>query len=155
MTIPSLQRIFTLLAGASSALLLSNCTVGTPQSRIEANHSLYESIPAKHQALVSQGKIAKGMSKSAVFLALGDPSRKTEGFRDNTKFERWDYSRLQPIYTSSFHSFYGHGYGRYGRGRYHGFGFAPTIQYAPYRSASVIFHRDVVDSWEKLGPHRY
>jgi hypothetical protein len=156
MPMPSLKHIFTSFATAMGALLLANCTMGTPQSRIDGNYSLYESLPAKHQELVSQGKIAKGMSKSAVFLALGNPSRKSEGFRDDTHFERWNYTRLQPRYYNSFQTIYGHGSSRRGHGRhYHGFAFAPTIEYAPYRSASVLFLRKVVDSWERLEPPRY
>lgn len=140
--------------------------MSTPQTRIERNMSLYESLPPKHRELVSQGRIDKGMSTSAVYLALGNPSRKTRGFRDDKSFERWDYTRLQPRYYNSFYSYFGHGYGHgygyghrygYGRygGRYHGFGFAPTVHYVPYRSASVLFHRGAVDSWEQLEPYRH
>ena len=149
----SMKRILMTLAAGAATLLLANCTVGTPQARIEGNYALYESLPEKHRELVSQGRIDKGMSKSAVYLALGDPSRKVRGFRDDAHFERWDYTRLQPRYYHSFHSFYGSGWGC-GRG-YHGYGFAPTVEYVPYRSSSVIFKRDVVDSWERLGPSAY
>ncbi|NIP95295.1 MAG: hypothetical protein GWO24_18355, partial [Akkermansiaceae bacterium] len=65
-----------------------------PQTRIDRNFGLYESLPAKHQKLVSEGRIAKGMSKPAVFLALGNPSRKVEGYQDDAGYERWDYTRL-------------------------------------------------------------
>ena len=149
-----MKRALTLLGCSTALLLLANCTIGTPQARIDRNYSLFESLPAKHQALVSQGRIAKGMSKSGVFLALGDPSRKSEGFRNDAMFERWDYARLQPHYYNSFSTYFGYGFGRH-RGNYHGLGFSPTIEYVPYRSASVIFRREVVDSWERLDPQRY
>ena len=141
-------------AACAVAVLATSCTMSTPQARIERNVSLYDSLPPKHRELVSQGRIAKGMSTSAVYLALGEPSRKTRGFRENQSFERWDYTRMQPHYYNSFYSYFGRGYGRYG-GRYSGFGFAPTIEYVPYRSASVLFHGGAVDSWEQLEPYRY
>lgn len=149
-------RTLALLTSALGTLLLANCTIGTPQSRIDQNPSLYESLPSKHRELISKGRIAKGMSKSAVFLALGDPNRKTEGFRDDAAFERWDYTRLQPQYYNSFHSYhgFGHGHGRRGR-HFHGYGFSPTIEYVPYRSASVLFRKGSVDSWERLDPLQF
>ncbi len=149
-----MKRALTALSAASTALLLSNCTPGTPQTRIDRNYTLYEALPAKHRTLVGQGQIAKGMSKSAVYLALGNPGRKSEGFRDNARYERWDYTRMRPVYYNSFHTFFGHGWGRRGYS-YSGIGFAPTIEYIPYRSSSVLFRRGVVDSWERLGPPYY
>ena len=137
------------LAVASASLLGISCAPNTPLLRIQQNLSLYESLPGEHKELVHQGRITKGMSKNAVYLALGGPSRKLRGFRDNASFERWDYTRHQPAYYHSFHTY--HGYGRYGL-HTHGFGFAPTVGYRPYRAATVFFKREKVDSWEQLSP---
>lgn len=149
-------RTLILLAAATGCLATLSCTLGTPQARIDRNTSLYDSLPGSHRELAGQGRIAKGMSQSAVYFALGPPNRKIQGFRDDASFERWDYTRLQPHFHHSFHSYQGlssHG------GHYHGFGFFPAVGYLPYRSASVIFRKEVVDSWERLDPghfsHRY
>ena len=151
-------RTLALLAASAGCLGILSCTQGTPQSRIDRNASLYDSLPGKQRELVSRGRIAKGMSQSAVYLALGPPSRKIHGFREDAPFERWDYTRLQPHFHHSLRSY--QGFSRHG-GRYHGFGFFPSIGYLPYRSASVTFRKNVVESWEHLEPgdfssrHRY
>ena len=149
-------RTLALLATATGCLATVSCTLGTPQARINRNPSLYDSLPDNHRELVNQGRIAEGMSQSAVHLALGPPNRKIQGFRDDASFERWDYTRLQPHFHHSFHSY--QGLSSYGD-RYHGFGFFPAVGYLPYRSASVTFRKKVVDSWERLDPehfsHRY
>ncbi len=144
-------RTLTLLATATGCLATVSCTLGTPQARINRNPSLYDSLPDNHRELVNQGRIAKGMSQSAVHLALGPPNRKIQGFRDDASFERWDYTRLQPHFHHSFHTYHGYGLGRHGI-RYHGFGFAPSIGYLPSRSASVTFRDSRVESWELLDP---
>lgn len=154
------KRFLSILAAGAATLSLASCTVSTPQARIDRNYTLFESLPAKHQALVSQGRIAEGMSKGAVYLALGDPGRKSQGSRDGAAFERWDYVRLQPRYYSTFSAGFGYGHGYWGpHGRhghdYYGFGFSPTVEYVPYRSGTVLFRRGVVDSWERLGPYPY
>ena len=148
---PSLCRILIFLTVATGSLATLSCMVATPQWRIERNASLYESLPDNHRDLAGRGRITKGMSQSAVYLALGTPSRKVRGFRNNTSFERWDYTRLQPHFHHSFHTYHGYGLGRHGI-RYHGFGFAPSIGYLPSRSASVTFRDSRVESWELLDP---
>lgn len=149
-----MTRILLLLAASALALLSTSCVISSPQTRIDRDYSLYQSLPPKHQELVQRGEIAEGMSKSAVYLAWGNPSRKVQGHRDDADFERWDYTRLQPHYYNRFYTHFGHGYGRRGR-YYHSYGFAPSIEYVPYRSASVKFRSGTVESWERLGPYRY
>jgi outer membrane protein assembly factor BamE (lipoprotein component of BamABCDE complex) len=150
-----MKRTLTILAASLALLVLANCTASTPQTRIDRNYSLYESLPPKHQELVHQGRITKGMSKSAVFLALGDPSRKTEGYRDNDHFERWDYTRLEPRYYNTFYTSFGFGTYGHRHSDYYGYGFAPTVEYVPYRSITVLFRSGVVDSWERLSGGGY
>ena len=148
---PSLSRILISLTVATGSLTTLSCMVATPQWRIERNTSLYHSLPDKHREMASRGTITKGMSQPAVYLALGTPSRKIRGFRNNASFERWDYTRLQPHFHHSFHTYHGYGSGRHGS-RYHGFGFSPSIGYLPSRSASVTFQNGLVESWEFLDP---
>jgi len=153
---PAPLRTLSALAASIGCLGILSCTQGTPQARIDRNASLYESLSGKHQELVSQGRIAKGMSQSAVHLALGPPSRRIQGFREDASFERWEYTRLQPHFHHTLQSY--QALSSYG-GPYHGFGFSPVVGYLPYRSTSVTFRKKVVDSWERLSPehfsHRY
>lgn len=151
-----MKRFLTLALSAAAVLLLPNCTPSTPQTRIDRNYSLYESLPPRHQELVSQGRIEKGMSKQGVYLAFGQPSRKSEGFRDGASFERWDYTGLRPYYYNSVHGYFGRGWGHHRYDHYyHGFAFAPTVEYVPYRSSTVLFRRGVVDAWERFSPPAY
>jgi hypothetical protein len=135
------------------ALVLGACAPQTPQTRIAAHPEIYEALSPKHRQLVSLGRLDKGMSEGAVFLAWGNPSRKAEGVRDNRRFERWDYAGYYPVQYHSWHGYYGPGW--YGhRGCYGGWGYVPTIEYVPYRRASVWFLGRKVDSWERMGPLR-
>lgn len=126
----------------------SSCVPDTPQQRIANNPALFQSLPAKHQALVQQGEIARGMSPAAVTLAWGDPSRRYAGMQNGAATERWDYAGSQPVYTNHI----GFGYGGYGHGygSYSSFGYGPDITYIPYRRATVLFKNQSVESWEKM-----
>ena len=56
-----------MLAVVTGTLLLSSCS--TPETRISEHPDLYQSLSHKNQALVSQGQIRIGMSRTAVWLA--------------------------------------------------------------------------------------
>ena len=66
-----------MLAVATGTLLLNSCS--TPETRISEHPDLYRSLSHKNQALVSQGQIRIGMSRTAVWLAWGTPDRKILG----------------------------------------------------------------------------
>ena len=136
--------------------LLASCS-STPTSRIAKNPALYEKLSAKDQKLVSEGRIDKGMTKPAVFLALGHPSSKVEGDKNGKKFEHWNYTVLTPVYTGGFRSHIG--YGRFGRGGFgrrgfhgsnFGFGYHPSVSYVPRQGASVAFSDDRVSGWSVI-----
>ncbi|MFK7851490.1 MAG: hypothetical protein AB8D78_10975 [Akkermansiaceae bacterium] len=129
---------------------LSSCVPSTPQSRIQQRPQDFAQLSEKHKELVSQGKIAKGMSKSAVSLAWGSPDSRAEGLRDGKMLDRWDYEGRKPVVTQEFYG--GYGRGIYGPYRYSGVGagFGPQITYLPYRRSSVWFHKGSVDAWENL-----
>lgn len=145
------HRIILLLALATSSAIFLGCTAASPQWRITQNTSIYESLSDDHQKLASKGRIAKGMTEPAVYLALGNPARKIRGYRSDAPYERWEYSRMQPHMHHSFYAYQGLGLGRHG-GSYGGFGLAPSIHYIPSQSASVTFRNGVVDSWEFSSP---
>ncbi len=128
--------------------LLASCS-STPQSRIQRNPEMFLSLNTQHQALVKQGKIDRGMNKSAVYLAMGNPDGKVTGNREGRSYVRWDYSMLVPVYTSGFGGHYGYGGGRYGRGGYYGGGYYPSVTYIPTRGSSVYFRKGIVAGWER------
>lgn len=132
----------------TTAWLISSCAPDTPEQRIAASPALFQSLPAKHQQLVRQGEIGRGMTASAVILAWGNPSRRYSGMQNAASTERWDYISSQPIYNNSFGYGYGRGYGGYGH--YNAFSYAPEMTYIPYRRATVFFKNQKVDSWEML-----
>jgi hypothetical protein len=134
------------------SVFLCSCASQNPQTRIQNSRPLYDALSKDHQELVAQGQIAEGMSPSAVYLALGNPDRKSNGRKNGRTFERWDYTSLQPVMVNNFH------YGDWGGGRRHhgwsGYGIGQSIEYIPYRSSSVWFLNNKVDSWEFIGNRR-
>jgi outer membrane protein assembly factor BamE (lipoprotein component of BamABCDE complex) len=130
-------------------LLLVNCASSNPTGRIEKNPKLYNDLPVSQQEMVSQGQIAEGMSPDAVYLALGSPDRRLDGFSDGIRTMRWDYTTLRPIYHNNFHGGFGYGRGYYDR-YYNNFAFGPTVEYVPARSGTVWFENDRVQSWERI-----
>jgi hypothetical protein len=144
-----------ILAASVSALALFSCAPSTPAARIAAQPALFETLPARQQELVSQGRIDKGMGTDAVYLAWGKPSREYEGGENGAATLRWDYNGTTAVYNTGYYGDfgYGHGYGRYGRyGRipYYGIGVTPEVTYLPYRRATVLFRGGRVSSWEKV-----
>ena len=114
---------------------------------------MYDRLPSSEQALVDQGRIKQGMSKEAVFLAWGNPEIKTDGEDQDARFERWIYTRLTPIYNTSFGGYYGSGYGyspyRYGRRSGYRYGFNNEVAYVKSKAASVDFKNDRVSRWQR------
>lgn len=139
------------LACLACGLLATSCVPSTPQTRIEQNPQMFAALSAKEQSLVQRGEIAKGMSPNAVVLAWGPPSMRYEGNKQGQSSMRWDYTSAYPVYTSGYYGYYG-GYGRHGRYGYpyYGYGFGPELTYVPYRSSSVWFVNNHVESWERL-----
>lgn len=145
-----------LAAGLLATALFSSCVPSTPQARIAANPTLFESLSPRHQQLVQQGQIDRGMPPAAVQLAWGRPSREYQGADAESSTLRWDYQGSQPVYSTNYAFAYGHGsrygrYGRYGR-RYPSYGYAvsPQVTYVPYHRASVWFRDQKVTRWERL-----
>jgi hypothetical protein len=77
------------LGFATSALILTNCS--TPKTRISEHPELYQSLSHRDQALVSQGQIRIGMSRTAVWLSWGSPDRKIIGNMGGGLTETWVY----------------------------------------------------------------
>jgi hypothetical protein len=88
--------IFTVAAGT---LILASCS--TPQTRISEHPDFYQSLSPKDQALVNQGQIRIGMSRTGVWLAWGTTDRKIVGNMGGGPTETWiyNYYASYPNYT--------------------------------------------------------
>lgn len=133
----------------AAGLAAVSCAPMTPEGRISAHPERFAALPERHQTLVRQGELAKGMSPDAVLLAWGEPARRLDGFQLGKAAERWDYAGTQPVYTTTFYGGYGYGYGRHGRHHPYGTGWGPSVEYVPYRRASVWFVNHRVEGWER------
>lgn len=142
------MKLIAPLVSLLAVLLLSNCASSTTTGRIEKNPQIYNDLTTREQELVSQGQIEEGMPPGAVYLALGEPDRRLEGQSEGKRTMRWDYTTLYPIYGNTFYGHFGSGFGH--RGRFGGFGIAPTIDYIPVRASTVWFENDSVRSWERV-----
>ena len=98
-----------LITAAVGALFFGGCS--TPESRISKNPELYNSLPARQQQLVTQGQIAPGMSRNAVWLAWGGAEQKINGYALGNATETWVYYT-----TTTAYGYGGYGYGPYGYG---------------------------------------
>src|SRR5436309_7506660 len=98
---------------AASALTLASCS--TTETRISGHPEIYQTLPSRDQALVSQGQIRAGMSQNAVWLAWGSPDRKIVGNMRGRPTETWIYINYT-TYPGPYYGPYGYGYG-------YGFGF--------------------------------
>ena len=78
-----------MLAFATGAIVFTSCS--TPQTRISDHPDLYQSLSQRDQALVSQGQIRIGMSRTAVWLSWGSPDRKIVGNMGGGPTETWIY----------------------------------------------------------------
>src|SRR5207248_31947 len=108
-----------LTTSAAGALFFSGCA--TPESRVSKNPELYNSLPARQQQLVTQGQIAPGMSRNAVWLAWGGPGQKINGYARGNATETWVYYTTTTAYGYGGSGGYGYGPFGYGPWGYPGF----------------------------------
>jgi hypothetical protein len=130
------------LAVVAAALILTSCS--TPQTRISDRPDLYQSLSHKDQALVSQGQIRIGMSRTAVWLAWGSPDRRIVGNMGGGPTETWLYIYYATYYPPA---------GAWGPWGYFGDPFYDPFYYAyipsiPYPAKVVTFARGRVASFQ-------
>ena len=132
---------------ASGAIILSSCS--TPQTRISEHPDLYQSLSARDQALVSQGQIRTGMSRTAVWLAWGSPDRKVVGNMGAGRGETWAY-----IYYATYpYPCCGPWDPYFGAPLYYPFydsDFPPSI---PYPGKIVVFAKGRVAAFQYVASH--
>lgn len=133
------------------ALLLVSCA-NTVERRIERNPEIFQQLSAQDQQLVRAQKLREGMSREAVFLALGRPDRVSTGRKNGKNFERWTYVGQRAITTHAMGMGWG---GRWGGGWCGPFfdpfwmG-GPMVTYIPYDAASVDFIEGRAVGWESM-----
>ena len=144
------MKKLTFAASLLFALFVVSCASSSPDARIAARPQVFEALSTKHQGLVKQGELGKGMSKDAVSIAWGTPAQSLEGFRDGKTMERWDYQGRRPIFSNQFFGSYQSRI--YGGNPYSGLvgGFGPQVVYVPYRKGTVWFLNGRVSEWESL-----
>lgn len=119
-------------------LFLTSCS--TTESRISDNPQMFNSLSPRDQDLVRQGQIRTGMSQNAVWLAWGDPERKSVGEMRGRPAETWIYLNYVPAYGYGYP--YGYGpYAPYGYGPY-GFGFSSVGFAHTHRGHAFVFFGD-------------
>src|SRR5215467_5253915 len=79
-----------MLSFTAGALIFTSCS--TPQTRISDHPDLYQSLSHRDQALVTQGQIRAGMSRTAAWLAWGSPDQKILGNMSGNPIETWLYT---------------------------------------------------------------
>lgn len=85
---------------------LAGCV--SPDTRIAKSPEIYAALPADQQELVRQGRVARGFSRDAVRLALGEPDRRWTrtdalGVHDVWSYITWENNRGQPLYRGWYH----------------------------------------------------
>lgn len=143
------MKILLTLASAALAVTLVSCS-STPTSRIQKHPELYAPLSDKHKELVSKGRIDRGMTQPAVYLAMGHPDSKFSGQRYGKAHERWNYNVYMPVYTHGFHPYFGYGRGCYGRFGHLGGYYQPSVHYVPRLGASVNFENGKVTGWKTI-----
>jgi len=152
------MKLIRLSSFAAMALLFSSCASSTPQGRVAANPAMAASLSPVQREAVLAGRVSEGMTREAVFLALGRPSAVRKGSTGGKETEVWRYTNLQPIQTSTMFidptvGMYGFGIGGgyFGpRGaRWAGPVWGMGTEYVPMTSALIRFENGIVVSWER------
>lgn len=107
---------------------------------------MYTRLSEQDKQRVDSKQISQGMSKEAVYLAFGSPTRSANGEIGGSNYERWYYTRLTPDYVGGYYP----GYGSYGPRGYYGYGagFSAFPDYTQELEAIVEFRNKKVYGWE-------
>jgi len=131
---------------ATGALILTGCS--TPQTRISEHPDLYQSLSPRDQALVGQGQIRTGMSRTAVWLAWGSPDRKIIGNMGAGRRETWVY-----IYYATYYPYYGPWDPYFGAPLYYPFYDSDLPPAISYPGKIVTFANGRVVAFQYLASH--
>jgi hypothetical protein len=131
------------LALATAALILTSCS--TAQTRISEHPDLYQSLSHRDQALVNQGQIRIGMSRTAVWLAWGTSDRKVLGNMGGGPTETWIYTYYA---TYPYYPYYNPLDIYFGAPLYDPFCYSWFPQSIPYPGKVVTFANGKVASFQ-------
>ena len=92
------RQVVGMAAVAALALVLTGCMTDAERraERISQNQTLYMQLDQATQSRDSQGLIAIGDTPSAVWLALGEPSKRTSDTTAAATVEIWQYFNSIP-----------------------------------------------------------
>jgi len=123
-------------------LILAGCaTRGTVQSRKQERANGYAALTPEFQKLVDEGRIRRGMSEDAVYIAWGKPAQIVQQEDARGVLTIWLYeggwmeeTRWWPNYSRT-----------------------PVNEYQPrtYVSAELVFVKGVLESWRTLPQPTY
>lgn len=132
-----------LLLSTLAVFLLASCA-SPIERRVTRNPEMFNKLSVADQGSVRRGEIREGMSKDAVYLALGRPARIHQGKRNGKALERWSYNSYEPVYTQHFG--FASRWGGAGCGYYNDpyFWGGPSIEYVPVEGTQVEFVADKV-----------
>ena len=133
---------------ATSLFILTSCS--TPQTRISEHSDLYQPLSQKDQALVSQGQIRIGMSRTAVWLAWGTTDRKIMGNMGGGPTETWIYTYYA---NYPYYPYYAPWDVYFGAPLYDPFAYSWFPQSIPYPGKVVTFAGSRVMSFQYLAPN--
>lgn len=87
-----INHTITSLLILAAALLASGCD--SPVARIQSHLDYYGQLPAPHQQLIQQGRVALDFTPREVYLAWGAPARSRVTTDAEGEREVWVYTRL-------------------------------------------------------------
>ena len=92
------KKVMYMAAAVALALALTGCMTAAERraERISQNQVLFMQLDSAAQSRVSQGLIAIGDTPSAVWLALGEPSKRTSDTTAAATVEIWQYCDSVP-----------------------------------------------------------
>ncbi len=96
--------------------LVAGCS--TPSKRARVHAEAFHRLSPSDQALVLHGHVRPGLSQDDVYIAWGEPDRKTAGGVGKDAAETWVYRQRVTLYNPmSFYDHFGpyHGYGDWPR----------------------------------------
>ncbi len=146
-----------LLLVICAGIFATSCA-SLPEQRINRNPELYGKLSSNDKNLVVQGRLRKGMTQDAVFLAWGRPDRVRSSSRNGKGSESWAYVDHTPVRSynvgysfGGYHPFYNR-YGchpRFGYGYGPGWNYGSGINFVPYISRTVDFRNGRVTGWSR------
>lgn len=123
--------------------------------RISKNQGKFQKLSSYHQSKVSNGDLAEGMSKDAVFLAWGKPDKVTDSTMHGAKSELWMYTGREARPTTSIGIGYGFPYGAGFFDRYNyenhgpGWDFESDVRMVETMDRTVHFKNGSVVGWQR------